>query len=1129
MPEQVPQIPINITVDPQSAATLSQMAKDIDVILKALESIEKKKVVSKDDVSEAERLVNKIEDLKKKQGENLGYIQKMKLEQKQLRLEMEAADKSALPAIKKKLQQVNAELAAAKGNTNSWGVALNSFQFKFNALGNIAGNVASQITMVFQRAFRSIGQSMVNFEKSFAAVKSIMSQAEEDKFAEELRKASIDTMIKYGVAIEDVNMALYDALSSQVEAADAAMVLNAAARLSVGGLTSMESSLKGIVSVINAYSMDMTDADRVANIFFQSQIDAIATIDEMVSTFGRMNSVAALTGATIEEVAATFSAVTLVGLNAEEAVTGIRNIFNELLSPAEESKKALASIGVGYGAAALRANGFTETLDQLNEALKKNPQILSDVFGNIRGLTAVTAILGDRYDEFREILLKVNDELLAQTGLNKGLQDQLETTKTQVDILKASWNALWVEMDSGDGIILRLFKDAISGLAQVLQSLKGIPGPGEIVWFDEEEGRDQARSFFDRIETEIRNGGQTIEGAAKAISGEIQRAYSEMINPDNDEATQLEFKGYWEELLKIFQEFSRVNKLSGPLEFDTSNVDLMNMSLQELETRLSWLKTQKLGFTAAELGTKDWAELNEQIAETERIIALFGDEGKKKITKVNNDIVNQINKRYELEKLRVRATMDGYEMEAALLEVNKNQAIELAEYQYDSEDDITKARTLLLEEYYKNAEELYKKYTDGEIESSYDRFNEQKEIRLKETDALIKEYENRRKKEVLESGKTGDELEKEWDKISKEVNAQRLEATIKWAEKELEIIKFLYGENSAQAQMLTANIREMKAELEGITIDKPDTGDNGSWIAQLLGISDSDLNELEQGVDELIGFIEDITDAYVEAAEARTDAIQAEIDKSSERVDQLESDRDHEWERMKEGYANNYDLKQKELADERKRLEQLQNEKDKALAEEERRKRIQIGIDTALTTAKLILSAAEVLASESSKGIVGVVLGLAAAAALIAGFAAISSSAKNTTKYREGGYFELDGPSHEDGGVLISKGREAEGGEGVSVFSRSATKKYSKQIRDFTKAANSGQLMAGWNALSFELNKSQFPSMNYTLNDEYSRKMYELQRQHFGKEDIKAIRLSDNRTMIIMDGGRLIRYINHAN
>ena len=59
-----------------------------------------------------------------------------------------------LAAKRKQLRDLNRELRTGIKNTNAWGKALGSFQFKFNALGNIAANAVSRITQGLQQAIK---------------------------------------------------------------------------------------------------------------------------------------------------------------------------------------------------------------------------------------------------------------------------------------------------------------------------------------------------------------------------------------------------------------------------------------------------------------------------------------------------------------------------------------------------------------------------------------------------------------------------------------------------------------------------------------------------------------------------------------------------------------------------------------------------------------------------------------------------------------------------------------------------------------------------------------------------------------------------------------------------------------
>ena len=1115
MPDNIPQIPISFGLDPKDAQILAQIAKDIDVIVKALDKLGSKSIINEKDAKEAKTLVDRIEQLKKKQAEALGYVEKMRLEQKRLRLEMEAAEKSALPGIKRQLQQVNTELNKATSTTNNWGNALGSFQFKFNALGNIVANITSAISIGMVAALNSVVQSTIKFEKAFAAAKSIMSAQDVKNFGDALEKSVVQTMVKYGLTIEDVNRALYDALSSQVKAADAAMVLEAAAKLSTAGLTSMDAAMKGIVSIINAYSLSMSEADRVGAVFFQSQVDAIATIDEMVDAFGRMNTVASISGASIEEVAATFSAITLTGLNAEEAVTGIRNIFSELLSPAEQSKKALSSIGLAYGAAGLKAQGYNNTIIALNKAFKEQPDIVNNIFGNIRGLTAVYALLGERFDEFQGIYQKVLDGYQAGINYEQGMQTQLETTKTKVEQLKAAWNALWIEMDSGNGIMATLVKSVVDGTRLMLEGLRGGEGPGPITFLGEEEAKKQADDFFKGIKSGIESGSVTSTEAMMKAADELGKAYTEMMqqefNPDLKAKTEI----YYKELVRLYTEVFAKAVSDGTKDV----VPLNERLIADLEMQKKKLEEKLVTLKANDFAGRD--EIKNQINEIQKILDEFYGKQAKQTKKSADDLtkaeVEKVKAQYELQRMSIELMEDGSDKERALAKNKLDETLAINEILITDTERRYQIEFLLTQEFNQKVSEINAKYRDKDKKETIESFEDRWDTIYVQFDAFAAKMEN----EMRENGATEEE-------ITRAVNIEKLRLDLDYYRKKLELLQSYSDADQEEVKRLLANIDRIEAQIVSAqsTVEKK-TGD--SLLAKAFGLTDQEANELQSALGELEQQINEITDAYVRAAEERVDAIEEEISASEERERQLESDRDHEWERMKEGYANNYALKQKELADERQRQEKLRQEREKALREAEKRKRIQIGIDTALTTAKLILGAAEIFANEGSKGIIGVVLALAGVAAMIAGFVAAQSTVKSSVdlEYGKGGYFELDGPSHQNGGVDIGGGREAEGGEGVSIFSRRATNRYNKEIKDFTRAANNGQLLTGWDTLTAQLHGQQLPSQTYVLSDEYSRKIYDLQKSHFAKDDIKVVQISPTRTMIISDNGRHIKYVNH--
>jgi len=83
---------------------------------------------------------------------------------------------------------------------------------------------------------------------------------------------------------------------------------------------------------------------------------------------------------------------------------------------------------------------------------------------------------------------------------------------------------------------------------------------------------------------------------------------------------------------------------------------------------------------------------------------------------------------------------------------------------------------------------------------------------------------------------------------------------------------------------------------------------------------------------------------------------------------------------------------------------------------------------------------------------------VAAAAAMYALFTQLKKGATEVTQYKKGGWDMLQGASHENGGINLGGGKEAEGGEIMSIFNKGASRKHKHLITNFTDMVNSGNI-----------------------------------------------------------------------
>ena len=251
------------------------------------------------------------------------------------------------------------------------------------------------------------------------------------------------------------------------------------------------------------------------------------------------------------------------------------------------------------------------------------------------------------------------------------------------------------------------------------------------------------------------------------------------------------------------------------------------------------------------------------------------------------------------------------------------------------------------------------------------------------------------------------------------------------------------------AKATVEGINNQLKRLEGIGAILDRIADHG--LLGLFDMTDAQYDAWGNYADFIGGQIDKIIDKYVELAQAAVDAAQKQVDAA-------QTVYEAELEARANGYANNVETAKKELQLQRQTLK----EKQKRLKEAERYQRI---ADEASTASSLITAIAQLYKAYAGVPYVGLIIAAAAVTGLLGMFAAGKASAKAAAaqNYGHGGFEVLQGGSHASGndidlGVNNRHNRRmrAEGGEGMAIFSKHATRRYSEVLPDLVASINKG-------------------------------------------------------------------------
>lgn len=309
-------------------------------------------------------------------------------------------------------------------------------------------------------------------------------------------------------------------------------------------------------------------------------------------------------------------------------------------------------------------------------------------------------------------------------------------------------------------------------------------------------------------------------------------------------------------------------------------------------------------------------------------------------------------------------------------------------------------------------------------------------------------------------GASEQEIKEAQANLDLELQRARLQNELEF---QLALLQISNDGDGKRTQEILNNIDIIRAKLGNL--GNIGAGTEKKSLLERLGFGEDSIDSLRSVKDEIIGFIQEISQAEVQEAE---NSVRAAEDRVRAAQDALNKEIDLK----KEGFANNEALRQRELE---------QAKADEAKAYEQRRaaQRRQILLDSALQLSSLVTSSANIIKGFSTIPIFGLPLGIAAVAAMFGAFISAKSRALQATRFKHGGEGRVDGnsiivgASHDEGGVGI----EAEGGEFFATNGRRfgvVNKRMTSKHFDLLKAINKDD-KAGMRAA---LESITTPSMN---------------------------------------------------
>ena len=231
-----------------------------------------------------------------------------------------------------------------------------------------------------------------------------------DQF-ESYKQSVLDLSTVVPKSATDLANGLYYVVSAGFQGSDAMDILKSSAEAASAGLTDTKTVADAVTSALNAYKLTGADSAHVTDLITQAVTQGKTEYGALAGSIGRVLPIASNLGVGLDEVLASMSTMTRVGMNADEAATALRSTLTALTRVTPAAAKEMAKLGVSAAGLRdeIRTKGLLATLQDLMDKTHGNVDELVKLFPNVRALTGVLATAGSQGAAYAKILGSMKD------------------------------------------------------------------------------------------------------------------------------------------------------------------------------------------------------------------------------------------------------------------------------------------------------------------------------------------------------------------------------------------------------------------------------------------------------------------------------------------------------------------------------------------------------------------------------------------------------------------------------------------------------------------------------------------------------------------------------------------------
>ena len=303
-----------------------------------------------------------------------------------------------------------------------------------------AGKIAAGAMAAAATAVATLGtaavKSAAEYEAQLANVSTLLTGTEAEVAARtaEIGDQVLEISNRTGVATADLTDGMYQVVSAFGDSADAAAILETAAKSAAAGNATTTDSINLLSAVTKGYGDTSAEAvQQAADLAFATVRLGQTSFPELAAGMGKVIPLASTLGLEQEQLWGAMATLTGVTGSTAEVVTQMKATMQAFLSPSKNMQAALKNMGYESGQALLKSKGLQGSLEALKDAVGGDELAFAGLFSSVEAQTAVLAMAGNQADN----LTSKTAEMYEATGAaNTAFERQTDTLAYDIQMIK---------------------------------------------------------------------------------------------------------------------------------------------------------------------------------------------------------------------------------------------------------------------------------------------------------------------------------------------------------------------------------------------------------------------------------------------------------------------------------------------------------------------------------------------------------------------------------------------------------------------------------------------------------------------------------------------------------------------